>query len=274
MPDGSHPKLKRTPLSVVGVDATDRVHMHGDTQSPRSSRRAEEEAARKFGVRPAVSALVVWTLLTASGCATGRSASDITTQPRAERTASVDEARAGADAALKPLSTSVLPEKPTASESNITVRHVKSGKFRFERGKLVLLVKDDTEGKIRRLVSEMKKAYLAISGRMATESLVDELGPDAVPALIDLLGDQNPTARGLSASYLAALKRGEAVPEIISLLDDEDDFSRNSAISALREIGDSRAIEPLKGLLSHENEYTRRAAAEAIKQVSARAAAR
>jgi len=115
-----------------------------------------------------------------------------------------------------------------------------------------------------------------VEGRGKTVNVCDsaaealgEIGPEAtIPALKDLLGDEEVNGRSAAAKALGHLgsKAKATIPDLMAALGDESWEVRQSAAEALGKMGPEaeRAIPDLKRLLDDENVQVRRAAAEAL----------
>ena len=136
----------------------------------------------------------------------------------------------------------------------------------------------------------------------ATDALVRR-GARAVPALVELLNDEEPGNRGIAASTLAKIgpAASEAIPtllktavededegvqekagqalgivacghpktvlELLAMLESSNDANRLAAIRAAACLDDTRAVAPLIGSLKHSNSKVREEAAESLGQL-------
>ncbi|MFG0334793.1 MAG: HEAT repeat domain-containing protein [Maioricimonas sp. JB049] len=98
----------------------------------------------------------------------------------------------------------------------------------------------------------------------AQQTLID-LGPAAVPALAEALGDANPMRREMATMILALLgpQAEAAVPQLKSVLEDSSEFVRANAAAALTQIpGQAETVIPvLTRLLQSGNPELRKMAA-------------
>ncbi|NOZ29360.1 MAG: tetratricopeptide repeat protein, partial [Chloroflexi bacterium] len=95
---------------------------------------------------------------------------------------------------------------------------------------------------------------------------------EAIPALIQLLQDENEDVRRATAEALGKLKAREAIPTLIQLLQDEAWPVRQAAAEALGKLEAREAIPALIQLLQDEAGFVRRATAEALGKLKAREA--
>ena len=106
---------------------------------------------------------------------------------------------------------------------------------------IVALVRQEPDAA--RFIPEMiRRENLGV--RLGTTALVEELARTdrvilraAVPGLIGLLDDENPTVRGDAASLLGTIGDGSARPALEELLTDANDAVRMLAQMALEELG-------------------------------------
>jgi HEAT repeat protein len=101
----------------------------------------------------------------------------------------------------------------------------------------------------------------------AAEWSLGEIGEEAVPFLIEGLGDESANVRYLVLETLRDINDIRIIDPFINLLKDEDEYIRANAIQALGEMGDKKVIKPLKKMLEDESELVRKAAAIAIKEL-------
>ena len=106
-------------------------------------------------------------------------------------------------------------------------------------------------------------AYVWI-GRLASEDTRDQardklrdLGAAAVEALVKSLKHEDAIIRSESAFVLGRLGRKDAVPPLIDVLGDIDPRARANAAYALGEISDARAVDPLVKALSDADALVR-----------------
>jgi HEAT repeat protein len=95
-----------------------------------------------------------------------------------------------------------------------------------------------------------------------------EIGdPQATPALIQALQDENWRVREAAARTLGQIGDPQATPALIQALQDEEEDVRWEAAWALGEIGDPQATPALIQALQDENWRVREAAAEALEKI-------
>ncbi|NOZ29359.1 MAG: DUF4062 domain-containing protein, partial [Chloroflexi bacterium] len=92
---------------------------------------------------------------------------------------------------------------------------------------------------------------------------------EAIPALIQLLQDEEWLVRRAAAQALGKLEASEAIPSLIQLLQDEAWFVRRAAAEALGKLEAREAIPTLIQLLQDEAWPVRQAAAEALGKLEA-----
>lgn len=100
---------------------------------------------------------------------------------------------------------------------------------------------------------------------LAYDALVG-LGPLAVPALIEALGDTHRHLAGSVILIIGAIRARESVDPLIRLMESDRDLAVY-AIWALGEIGDARASTPLVKRLSDSSDIIVRASEEALKKI-------
>jgi HEAT repeat protein len=108
--------------------------------------------------------------------------------------------------------------------------------------------------------------------RLACEVLGRIGDPQAIPHLIQALGDRN--VRAAACWALGRIGDPQAVPHLIQALGDSEEWVRVEACWALGAIGDPQAIPHLTKKLKDEDSSVRGAAEEAIRQIRARQAGR
>lgn len=128
-----------------------------------------------------------------------------------------------------------------------------------------------TAYRVSKLVAEMDDRPggfidIAWHGRRYEEIEADfqELGPAAVPYLIEALRDGKVRHRYLVADQLGALGDRRAVELLIVALEDDDAILRAWSADALGEIGDRRAFEPLLDAIEDEEPQVRWAVVRAF----------
>ena len=107
-------------------------------------------------------------------------------------------------------------------------------------------------------------SLFADNWRESLEAEWDGLGPEAIPALVEVLNDNRYPMRYLAARRLAEVGDPGAVPGLIRALRDHDSVVRSEAADALGEIGDHRAVEPLIHCLEDDENGLRSEAAMAL----------
>jgi len=90
----------------------------------------------------------------------------------------------------------------------------------------------------------------------ATEALVD-LGPPAVPRLVEALRDKDENIRKQAVIALGRIQDSSAIDPLIEKLSDKDWFTRLTAAAALEKIGDERGREAIKPLLKDPDPVVR-----------------
>lgn len=101
----------------------------------------------------------------------------------------------------------------------------------------------------------------------AAEWALEMIGGDAVPLLIEGLGDESVNVRYLVLETLRDIHDKRVIEPFISLLEDEDEYIRANAIQALGNMGNKEVIKSLKKLLEDESAIVRQAAVVAIKEL-------
>lgn len=95
------------------------------------------------------------------------------------------------------------------------------------------------------------------------------VGEGAIPALTDLLKNENPVVRGRALSLLIGLKSRQAVPSLILALADSDRGLRLQALQTLVETRDDRAIPALRALVAREPDAElRELASEGVRRLT------
>jgi HEAT repeat protein len=100
----------------------------------------------------------------------------------------------------------------------------------------------------------------AVRQREALGKLGD---PQAVPALIQALGDSDSAVRAAAAEALGAIGDPQAVPALIQALGDSDCDVRRAAAEALGKLGDPQAVPPLS-VWAHAGEDAARDALQTL----------
>ena len=104
--------------------------------------------------------------------------------------------------------------------------------------------------------------------RAAAAEALGAIGdPQAVPALIQALGDSDSAVRRAAAEALGKLGDPQAIPALIQALGDSDRDVRRAAAEALGAIGDPQAVPALIQALGDDWDDARRAARQAIRQI-------
>ena len=101
----------------------------------------------------------------------------------------------------------------------------------------------------------------------ATEVLV-ELGPPAVPQLIELLKKGNHDERKFSADILGAIGDSQSVPVLLEGLSDVDDNVRAASAEALGHIGDPRVSNRLVAILQKDQLLVQLSCLDALERLS------
>ncbi len=125
------------------------------------------------------------------------------------------------------------------------------------------------EAALPRLQTYLRLPRALAPHRIDATSLIPFCGERALPALVDLLEDEEPGVRCLAIMQVGQLGGQSAAISLVPLLRHEDDATR--ALAAL-ELGDLRApgaVGPLRKLLSDANPKVRQVAAEALKKIKA-----
>jgi HEAT repeat protein len=104
--------------------------------------------------------------------------------------------------------------------------------------------------------------------RSAAFDVFTDLGPVAIPSLLEALRGTDEGIIWRAALILGARRSSEAVDDLIALIE-RDPPIRDAAIWALGEIGSRRASTPLMNLLMHGSGPASRQAADALKKIDA-----
>jgi HEAT repeat protein len=103
----------------------------------------------------------------------------------------------------------------------------------------------------------------------AVQHLVKHFGKPVVPALVEMLADDDARRRASAAGLLADLGAKDAARDILALLEHEK--TKRSALAALARLGATEAWEPVAGLLRDETERTRVEAVRCLQRLKAHA---
>jgi HEAT repeat protein len=93
------------------------------------------------------------------------------------------------------------------------------------------------------------------------------IGPAAIPALIETLGDESEQVRGWAALALGKIADREAASALAGILGDEALSVRQIAVWALGEIADPETVEPLAAALQDETSGIQKEAADALVKI-------
>ena len=93
------------------------------------------------------------------------------------------------------------------------------------------------------------------------------IGPAAVPALIDTLGDSSEQVRGWAALALGKIADKGAATALVKILGDEALSVRQIAVWALGEIADPETVEPLAASLQDATSGIQKEAADALVKI-------
>lgn len=126
---------------------------------------------------------------------------------------------------------------------------------------LLLLVGDGDKGQRRAALGRLRDLGLGacaevLEGAVRNDDNADlrngamdafvEFGREAVPMLLELLGDGNEEVRNFCTVMLGNIGCRQAVGPLIQALGDPDANVRHGAAEALGKIGDRRAVQPLR----------------------------
>ena len=103
--------------------------------------------------------------------------------------------------------------------------------------------------------------------RQGAAKLLEQIGDAAVPALIKALDDQRSEVRQAVAGALERIGDVAAVPALIKALDDQRSEVRQAVAGALERIGDVAAVPALIKALNDQQPTVRRGAAEALGRI-------
>lgn len=93
---------------------------------------------------------------------------------------------------------------------------------------------------------------------------------EMIPALIELLKNEEASVRAKAARCLAALDAQEAIPELLKLLEDKTGYVRASAIRSLGELGAQEAITAIIKLLNDTDTLVRMTGVIALGELGAK----
>jgi HEAT repeat protein len=94
---------------------------------------------------------------------------------------------------------------------------------------------------------------------------VAELGPRAVPALIEGLKSSDEYVQSGAAYFLGNYDDGRAIPPLIDCLETSSTYVQIQVINTLEALRDPRAVDPLLGLLDHPDAVVRVRAIDALR---------
>ncbi len=124
-----------------------------------------------------------------------------------------------------------------------------------ELARQVILAFRDSGGK----APEIRRYLVLAMGQLRT--------PEAAPALLEALQDNDPETRGYAAWALGASETREAIPGLVPLLSDADPGLRKVAAFALGHLKATEAIPDLEGLLNDPQHDVRWNAALALARI-------
>jgi HEAT repeat protein len=94
---------------------------------------------------------------------------------------------------------------------------------------------------------------------------IADIGPEAVPPLLEALRDPSPEVRETAITALRFLEDPRAVPALIRVLEEDPVAEvRGEAADTLGSLGDARAVEPLIGALDDARADVRAEVADAL----------
>jgi hypothetical protein len=110
--------------------------------------------------------------------------------------------------------------------------------------------------------------------RQEAARALGRVGPDAIPALVMALGNENADVRESAANaiFWGKIRVPEAVIPLIANLKDQGFLGRAAAARALGMLRDTRAVGPLIQALNDRNPYVGNAVSTALAQIGAPAA--
>ncbi len=114
------------------------------------------------------------------------------------------------------------------------------------------------------LIYLLKSPY-QLDREKASDYLGEIGNPEAVPALIEALGD--PTISWLAAESLGKIGDPRAVGPLIAVLGSDEKWLRKNAAEALGKLRASSAVEPIIGLLTDKKHDVREISARALGQI-------
>ena len=114
------------------------------------------------------------------------------------------------------------------------------------------------------LVNLLKSPY-QLDREKASDYLGDIGGPEAVPALIEALGD--PAISWIAAESLGKIGDPRAIGPLIAVLGSDEKWLRRRAAEALGKFRDPAAVEPVIRLLADKKHDVREVSARALGQI-------
>jgi HEAT repeat protein len=99
------------------------------------------------------------------------------------------------------------------------------------------------------------------------ESWIANIGPPAVPKLLDVLRNPNSGFRWRAVEILGRLGDKRALPDLVDALGDKDSIIRKHSVRALGKIGDANEMSYLVNALGDEAEDVRAEAATALGEI-------
>ena len=144
------------------------------------------------------------------------------------------------EAALKTLATM---NHPTVTEVLAGALHHPIQEVRFRAGGMLL---DRGDKRCLPAVFESLRANWSVSG-------LAELGREAVPELIEALGDEDRSVRAAAAGALGAIGDRAAIPHLQRLLADENDWVRAAALDALGDFHDAALLPAFQEAFRNNN---------------------
>ncbi|MCU0631295.1 MAG: HEAT repeat domain-containing protein [Methanoregulaceae archaeon] len=115
------------------------------------------------------------------------------------------------------------------------------------------------------LLIHLLKSPYQLDREKASDYLGETGDPQAVPALIEALGD--PTISWLAAESLGKIGDERAVEPLIAVLGSDEKWLRRNAAEALGKLRAPSAVEPVIRLLSDKKHDVREIAARALGQI-------
>ena len=142
--------------------------------------------------------------------------------------------------------------------------HERHAETAYEMKQIEENMKSQHRKDVAMLVYLLKSPY-QLDREKASDYLGEIGDPDAVPALIEALGD--PTICWLAAESLGKIGDARAVGPLISVLGSDEKWLRRNAAEALGKLHASSAIEPIIKLLSDKKHDVREISAKALGQI-------